>query len=109
MQAIKRISGLALAAAVVATLVTGCETGRDTKLHNPAVHINDVTTTGHPDTALAANGEGQPPVPDSPTAAGVNGKQPFHDGDGRATPGAEDGRAASPSHNHPDPFKGQNR
>lgn len=108
MQAFRRISGLALAAVVTATLITGCETGRDTKAHSHAVHMSDVTTTGHPNPALAANGEGQPPVPDSPTAAGVDGKQPFHDGNARATPGAEDGRAASPSHSHPDPFKGQN-
>jgi hypothetical protein len=48
-------------------------------------------------------------VPDSPTAAGVDGKQPFNDNEARSTPGVEDGRASSPSHNHPDPFKGQNR
>jgi hypothetical protein len=108
-QAFRRISGLALAAVVVVALVTGCETGRDNKIHAHADHMSDVTTTGHPNPALAANGEGLPPVPDSPTAAGVDGKQPFHDGDGRATPGAEDGKAASPNHNHQDPFKGQNR
>lgn len=109
MQAFSKISGLALAAVVVATLVTGCETGRYNKRHSDAEHISDVTTTGHPNPALAANPEGQPPVPDSPTAAGVDGKQPFNDNEARSTNGVETGRAASPSHNHPDPFKGQNR
>ena len=109
MQAFSRISGLALTAVVVATLVSGCETGRYNKKHPGAVHMSDVTTTGHPNPALAANPEGQPPVPDSPTAAGVDGKQPFHDNEARSGPGVEDGRAASPSHNHPDSFKGQNR
>ncbi|MFZ0663808.1 MAG: hypothetical protein WAM66_14030 [Acidobacteriaceae bacterium] len=109
MQAFKTISGLALAAAVVATLVTGCETGRYNKRHPHFVHASDVTTTGHPNPALAANPEGQPPVPDSPTAAGVDGKQPFNDNEARSTPGVEHGRAASPNRNHPDSFKGQNR
>ena len=109
MQAFTKFSGLALAAAVTATLVTGCETGRYNKQHPHFNHVSDVTTTGHPNPALAADAEGQPPVPDSPTAAGTNGKQPFNDNEARATTGVEDGRAASPSHNHPDPFKGQNR
>ena len=109
MQVFSKISGLALAAVVVATLVTGCETGRYNKRHADAVHISDVTTTGHPNPALAANPEGQPPVPDSPTAAGENGKQPFNDNEARSANGVETGRATSPNRSHPDPFKGQNR
>lgn len=109
MQVFSKISGLALAAIVVATLVTGCETGRYNKRHSDAVHMSDVTTTGHPNPALAANPEGQPPVPDSPTAAGVDGKQPFNDHEARSTPGVEDGRATPPNRHHPDSFKGQNR
>jgi hypothetical protein len=108
-QAFSKVSGLAVAAVVAATLITGCETGRYNKRHPHFNRASDVTTTGHPNPALAANPEGQPPVPDSPTAAGVDGKQPFNDNEARSTPGVEDGRASSPSHNHPDPFKGQNR
>lgn len=107
MQLLRRLSGLALAALVVATLTTGCETGRTNKAHVEADHINDVTTTGHPDPTLAANPEGEPPVPDSPTAAGDNGKQPFNDAHGRATTGAEKGLAAAPNWNHKDDFKRQ--
>ena len=58
MQVFSRISGLALAAVVAATLITGCETGRYNKLHPHFNRANDVTTTGHPNPALAANPEG---------------------------------------------------
>lgn len=107
MQLLRRLSGLALAALVVATLTTGCETGRTNKRHAEVDHINDVTTTGHPDPTLAANPEGEPPVPDSPTAAGDNGKQPYNDAHGRPTTGVEKGRAAAPNWNHKDDFKRQ--
>lgn len=107
MQAFRKISGLALATLVVATLTMGCETGRTNKMHAVSDHINDVTTTGKPDPTLAANPEGQPPVPDSPTAAGDNGKQPFSDANGRPTLGVEKGRAAAPNWNHKDDFKRQ--
>jgi hypothetical protein len=107
LQAFRRISGLVLATAVVATLVTGCETGRDNKRHAEFNHVNDVTTTGHPQPALAANAEGEPPVPDSPTAAGVDGKQPYNDGDARSTTGVEGGHAAAPNHNHAEAFQRQ--
>ena len=33
MQAFKKISGLVLATAAIATLATGCETGRGNKIH----------------------------------------------------------------------------
>jgi hypothetical protein len=106
-QALKKIAGVVLASAVIATFTIGCETGRSNKMHAEADHINDITTTGHPDPALAANGEGLPPVPDSPTAAGADGKQPWNDGDARPSPGVEGGHAAAPNHNHAEAFKRQ--
>jgi hypothetical protein len=96
-QAFRKISGLVLTTAVIATLVTGCETGRGNKRHSAVDHLSDTTTTGHPDPALAANGEGLPPVPGSPTAAGVDGKQPYNDRDARPSPGVDDGRSAPPN------------
>ena len=107
MQAFKRISGLVLATAVVTTLATGCETGREHKNHSDVDYIMDITTTNEPDAELAANPEGLPPVPGSPTAAGIDGRQPFNDGDARTSPGAEEGFAAAPNHHHPDAFQRQ--
>lgn len=107
MQAFRKIAGLALATAVVATLTTGCETGRGNKRHFHADHMSDVTTTGHPDTALAANAEGLPPVPGSPTAAGSDGKQPYNDAEARRSPGVEGGIAAPPNQHHQDAFQRQ--
>ena len=107
MQAFRKIAGFALATAVVATLTTGCETGRGNKRHAHADHISDVTTTSKQDTAFVANPEGLPPVPGSPTAADVNGKQPYNDGDARVSPGVEGGIAAAPNHNHEDAFQRQ--
>jgi hypothetical protein len=106
-QAFIKISGLTLAAAVIAALATGCETGRVNKGHSHFDHISDVTTTSHPDPSLPASAEGQPPVPGSPTAAGVDGKQPWNDSDARASLGAEEGMAAAPNQNHPDAFQRQ--
>ena len=107
MQAFGKISGLVVAAAVVATLTTGCETGRVNKRHSPLVHMSDVSTTGHPDSALPSNGNGLAPVPGSPTAAGVNGKQPFNDADARPSPGVEDGFAPAPNRHHATAFQRQ--
>ncbi|MGB0122153.1 MAG: hypothetical protein WA419_11620 [Silvibacterium sp.] len=107
MQAFKKISGLVLATAVIATLATGCETGRGNKIHGGFNHMSDVTTTGKHDPALAANAEGQPPVPGSPTAAGANGRQPYNDADARPSLGVEDGMAAAPNQNHKDAFQRQ--
>jgi hypothetical protein len=106
-QALGKISGLVLAAAVVATLVTGCETGRVNKRHAAVVHISDVSTTGHPTPTLASSAEGIPPVPGSPTAAGPDGKQPFNDSEARPSPGEEGGMAAAPNQNHHDAFQRQ--
>jgi hypothetical protein len=106
-QAFRKIAGLALATAVIATFATGCETGRSNKRHADADHMSDVSTTGHPDTALASNAEGLPPVPGSPTAAGPDGKQPYNDGEARPSPGLEGGIAAAPNQNHSDAFQRQ--
>lgn len=107
MQAFRRISGLVLATAVIATLVTGCETGRGNKRHAGFDHVSDVTTTGKNDPAFAADAEGEPPVPDSPTAAGADGKQPYNDADARSTTGVEGGHAAAPNQNHAEAFQRQ--
>jgi hypothetical protein len=106
-QAFGKISGLVLATAVIATLATGCETGRGNKRHFYADHISDVTTTGKQDPNLASNGEGLPLVPGSPTAAGIDGKQPYNDGHARPSPGVEEGQAAAPNRNHKDAFRRQ--
>lgn len=104
MQAFRKFTGLALATAAIATLATGCETGRGNKRHFHADHISDVTTTGKKDAAFVANPEGLPPVPGSPTAAGPDGKQPYNDANARRSPGAEDGMAAAPNQHHQDAF-----
>lgn len=98
---------MVVCAAFVATLVTGCETGRYNKRHSPIDHINDVSTTGHPEESTPANAKGLPPVPGSPTAAGVNGKQPFNDDEARESPGVEKGIAAAPNQNHKEAFERQ--
>jgi hypothetical protein len=106
-QAFRKISGLMLATAVIATFAIGCETGRVNKYHSPADHISDITTTGNPDSSLAASTEGLPPVPGSPTAAGPEGKQPFNDTNARPGPGVEEGIAAAPNQNHQEAFQRQ--
>jgi hypothetical protein len=106
-QAFKKISGLVLTTAVVATLATGCETGRENKNHSAVDQVTDVTTTNHPEDVIAANPEGVPPVPGSPTAAGDDGKQPYQDGQARPSPGVEDGYAAAPNHHHAEAFERQ--
>lgn len=107
MQAFTKIAGLALATAVIAIFASGCETGRGDKRHGDAVHVSDVTTTGHPDTAFVASAEGLPPVPGSPTAAGVDGRQPYNDGDARVSPGVDEGFATPPNHHHAEAFERQ--
>jgi hypothetical protein len=105
-QSFGKLSSLVVCAAFVATLVTGCETGRYNKRHPSFVHIGDVTTTGHPDPSLPANAQGQPPVPGSPTAAGPNGKQPWNDNEARESPGV-DAMASAPNRNLHDAFQMQ--
>jgi len=99
-----KLSGWVLVAAAAGWVATGCETGRTNKLHSPALHVSDETTTGKPDPAYVANGEGIPPVPGSPTAAGADGKQPFDSGWARSSPGAEHGSAAPPAQQNKDRF-----
>jgi hypothetical protein len=94
-----------LALVVVAGLLgAGCETGRTSKGHSPALHISDETTTGKQDPNYVASGEGIPPVPGSPTAAGSDGKQPYDSGWARSGPGAEYGSAPPPAEQIKDHF-----
>jgi hypothetical protein len=99
-----RVSGWVLVAAAAGWVATGCETGRTNKAHSPALDVSDVTTTGKPDSAYVANGEGIPPVPGSPTAAGEDGKQPLDSRWARSSPGAEHGMAAPPARQDKDRF-----
>ena len=75
-----KVSGLVLVAAAAGMFATGCETGRTSKQHSAINMISDETTTGKQDPSYVASGEGIPPVPGSPTAAGVDGKQPYNSG-----------------------------
>jgi len=99
-----KVLGVALLAAAAGWAATGCETSRTNKLHASALHMSDETTTGKPDPAYVANGEGIPPVPGSPTAAGADGKQPFDSSFARPSPGAEHGSAAPPAEQDKDRF-----
>jgi hypothetical protein len=107
MSSFPRISGLVLAAGAAFMLMTGCETGRTSKLHMQVTSVSDETTTGKWDTAFVGNPDGQPPVPGSPTAAGPNGKQPYNDMQARAGLGAEEGIAPPPARQSRDPFERQ--
>jgi hypothetical protein len=84
--------------------LAGCETTRVNKLHAPADMISDVTTVPHPDAQYASIATGNPPVPDSPTAAGPDGLQPVNDSAARKSPGAEEGKETPPREQEPDRF-----
>ncbi len=92
---------------MVVLVATGCETTRGNKEHSPLLLVSDLTTTGHQDDAYPANPEGQPPVPGSPTAAGSDGRQPYHDDEARSSPGVEGGMAAAPAQQPRDSFQRQ--
>jgi len=81
---------------VAACALSGCETGRVNKLHAPFESVSDVTTTPHPHEQYASVSTGTPPVPDSPTGAGPDGRQPFNDNQARNNPGAEGGTPMAP-------------
>jgi hypothetical protein len=85
----------ALLLAASALALTGCETGRTTKLHGEYLMLNDVSArpTPHHEALQAI---GIPPVPGSPTGAGSDGYQPLSDSAARQSPGAEEGKAAAP-------------
>ncbi len=68
---------------------------------------SDITTTGKQNPNIVGSGEGQPPVPGSPTAAGADGKQPYDDAMARSGPGAEHGSATPPSVQAKDNFQKQ--
>jgi hypothetical protein len=99
-----KVSGLALAVAAMGLFGSGCETGRTTKQHSPLTSISDETTTGKQDPNYVASGEGIPPVPGSPTAAGPDGKQPYDSAYARSSPGSELGAAAPPGEQKKDRF-----
>ena len=99
-----KVSGLVLVAAAAGLFATGCETGRTSKQHSAINMISDETTTGKQDPSYVASGEGIPPVPGSPTAAGVDGKQPYNSGWARSSPGSEHGAATPPAAQKKDRF-----
>ena len=101
---IAKLSGWVLLTAAAGMIATGCETGRTNKIHSRLLYLSDETTTGKPDPAYFANGEGIPPVPGSPTAAGPDGKQPYDGSLARPSPGAEHGMAAPPAEQDKDRF-----
>jgi len=86
------------AAGLAASLVLGgCETGRTNKAHATWQHLSDDTTTSKPENTQALGaGDGQPPVPGSPTAAGPDGNQPMDDMQARGRHGNEYGEPAPP-------------
>lgn len=89
---------------VAACALSGCETGRVNKLHASFESVSDVTTTPHPHEQYASVSTGVPPVPDSPTGAGPDGRQPFNDSQARPSPGAEDGTPMAPRQQPVDRF-----
>jgi len=107
MSSFSKITGVALVAAATLLLIAGCETSRTNKRHSDAMTVSDETTTGKQDPAFAANPEGQPPVPGSPTAGGADGKQPYDDSLARAGEGAEEGIAPPPATQVKDSFQRQ--
>jgi hypothetical protein len=104
MRSAKLYQSIGVLAAAASLALTGCETGRVNKLHSPAESMSDVTTVPHPDAEYASVATGNPPVPDSPTAAGPDGLQPTNDGQARKSPGAEEGAATPPREQAKDPF-----
>ena len=98
---------LLIAAAAGLLLTAGCETGRTNKDHATWQQASDETTTGKPEMAKASPATGQPPVPGSPTAAGVDGLQPLNDSEARPSPGAEGGRPTPFNRQKKDAFERQ--
>lgn len=81
---------------MAACALTGCETGRGNKLHASFESTSDVTTIPHPHEQYASYVGDQPPVPDSPTAAGPDGRQPLNDIQARGNPSSEMGTPMAP-------------
>ncbi len=94
----QRACMVAGATGLAASLVLGgCETGRTNKAHATWQHLSDDTTTSKPEnTQPLGAGDGQPPVPGSPTAAGPDGNQPMDDMQARGRHGNEYGEPAAP-------------
>jgi hypothetical protein len=99
-----KVSVLVMVVVGVGLFASGCETGRTSKQHSPLAMTSDETTTGKQDPNYIASGEGIPPVPGSPTAAGVDGKQPYNSAHARPSPGAEHGMATPPAKQDKDRF-----
>jgi len=89
---------------VAACALSGCETGRVNKLHASFESVSDVSTTPHPQEQYASVSTGVPPVPDSPTGAGPDGRQPFNDNQARPSPSAEKGTPMAPREQPQDHF-----
>lgn len=87
--------------------VTGCETGRVTKLHSGFETASDLTTAPHPEKQYASVDTGNPPVPGSPTAAGPDGRQPVNDSGARVSPGSDEGIPMAPRRQPVDQFVSQ--
>jgi hypothetical protein len=80
-------------------MMTGCETGRGTKLHARFLHLSDTTTVPSRSSEPVQVAVSNPLVPGSPTASGEDGRQPLNDSDARKAAGAEEGKAALPRTN----------
>lgn len=94
-----RSAKLFLSAGVLALTVcalSGCETGRENKLHSRFESTSDLTTVPHPQPEYASVSTGNPVVPGSPTAAGPDGLQPVNDNQARKSPGVEGGIPMAP-------------
>lgn len=77
-------------------MMTGCETGRGTKLHARYLHLSDSTTIAPRSFDTVEVALRNPPVPGSPTASGEDGHQPLNDRDARKALGSEEGKASPP-------------
>lgn len=104
MRSAKSITSAALLAALCVFVFTGCETTRVNKLHSAFDSVSDITTTPHPDLKYASVSTGIPPVPGSPTGAGADGTQPWHDSQARKSPGSEKGKPTPPREQVRDSF-----
>ena len=104
MRSAKLYLSIGVFCAAASLALTGCETGRVNKLHASADAVSDISTVPHPDQQYASVATGNPPVPDSPTAAGPDGLQPTNDSQARKSPGVEEGTPTPPREQQKDPF-----
>jgi hypothetical protein len=95
MRSAKALLSAGVLCALASLVLTGCETTRVNKLES-ASYAGDIATVPHPDPQYASIADGIPPVPGSPTAAGLDGTQPVNDSDARKSPGCEKGKPTAP-------------